>query len=588
MNGAARTEAAVRRRHVAYAVAAAVACAAVAILMRGSHADVAQAQFALLVLVLVQALLLGVPAVVLGTALARRAALGGEPAAFTCSMVVLGAAGEAAFFAARFTPLAASAGLIAEIALVAAACAAAARDAGTRRALRAFAPWTALVLATGVALGYAALLGAATPLGGDVRVAARTAWITLPGDDILPQLLARQAETHAPPRPFAGDWLSSDRPPLQAGLAVVWDAVLPFAPAVRYESGALWLQALAFGGLYVLALALGAGRRRAAVAALLCVPAGFFFINVVFVWPKLFAAAFGLAAIATAWPRGAHLRARYVLAGAAFAIGMLAHAGIAFTLPALLVAAVVRDRRDGLAALVPAAAVFVAIGAPWVAYQRFYDPPGDRLVKWHLAGVTAPQPERSALDVIARAYAATPLGDVVRARIVNLETPFTLRYGDRSGEFFYLLPALGALGIACAAGLIPSRRERGVAALGALAVASLVVWCAMKWGGTVNHEGSYVTIAMLFAVGAMTATRSAWTAAALGAVQTAAFVRVWLWGVVAPALLALEIAVLLAAAVVVAAAAAGTAALRVRRRAEVLERTREADLEGDVRLPTEQ
>ena len=26
--------------------------------------------------------------------------------------------------------------------------------------------------------------------------------------------------------------------------------------------------------------------------------------------------------------------------------------------------------------------------APWLAYQRLYDPPGDRLLKWHLAGVT--------------------------------------------------------------------------------------------------------------------------------------------------------------------------------------------------------
>jgi hypothetical protein len=503
--------------------------------------------------ILLDALLLGVPASVVGGALARRCRIAGEAGTYCAALLVLGAAAEGAFFAARFTPLAGAAGAVLEGALLAGAAAVLLRDRAAREAARRPAAWTALAVATAAAVGYALILSAAAPLDQAPLAKASLSWMPLPADNVLPRLLAWQAETHAPPRPFGGDWLSSDRPPLQAGFAIIADAVERFAePDDRYEALASWLQALAFGGLFALARAAGATVRRALAASALCFPVGFFLLNTVFTWPKLLAAAYGLVALAVAW-RGGASRVRYALAGAACAFAMLAHGGVAFTLPAIAGAALLRDRGRAVVPFAIAAGVFVLISAPWSAYQRFYDPPGDRLVKWHLAGQVAPDPDEPVLRVLVRAYTAHPAGELARQRFDNVKSVARLQLG-RVGEFFFVATALGAFVVPVLLALVPWPRERGVTALAAITLASLLFWCATKWSGAVIHEGSYLTMALLFLAGALTATRLRATAWLLAAVQTLAFTIVWLLGVVVwvPLLCALALVLGLAGALAVA------------------------------------
>lgn len=491
-------------------------------------------------LLLVAALLFGVPSVVAGMWIARRSGIAGDAPAFACALVVLAAAGMVAFFAARFTPLGAAAGIVVEVALLAGA-AAAVRDAALRNALRARTAWAPIALSTGVAFAYAALLAAATPMGGDMITTSSSAWLPLPGDDVLPQMLARQAETHAAPRPFSGDWLSSDRPPLQAGIAVIADAVIPGPEDVRYECVALWLQTLAFGAIWAVARALGADARRAAWATVLCVPVGFFFINSVFTWPKLLSAALGVAAIVLVCAPDARARSRYALAGAALALAMLAHGGVVFTVPALAAAAIIRERRAALSGLAVAAVVALAVYAPWAAYQRFYDPPGDRLIKMHLAGIVAPDPGESAVHAIVRAYASAGAGTVVALRLANFRSVFSGTYGARNDEFFFVLPAIGLFIVPLGFALAERRRERGTTAIALIGVASIALWCVTKWTYAVVHEGSYLTMVLLFAAGALTATRVPIAGRALFSIQVAAFVAIWCWGVVQPVALLAQV-----------------------------------------------
>ena len=74
-----------------------------------------------------------------------------------------------------------------------------------------------------------------------------------------------------------------------------------------------------------------------------------------------------------------------VLAGLAW----LSHGGTVFSLLALGIMGLVWRPWPSVRALAAAALTFVLLAAPWTAYQKLYDPPGDRLVRWHLGGIDA-------------------------------------------------------------------------------------------------------------------------------------------------------------------------------------------------------
>ncbi|WP_457395555.1 hypothetical protein, partial [Roseateles sp. P5_E1] len=56
---------------------------------------------------------------------------------------------------------------------------------------------------------------------------------------------------------------------------------------------------------------------------------------------------------------------------------------------------------------------------PWIAYQRFIDPPGDRLIKWHFAGKVPPGTE-SALHALVDAYSHLTPSQWLHARLQDI------------------------------------------------------------------------------------------------------------------------------------------------------------------------
>ncbi|HEX2096188.1 MAG TPA: hypothetical protein VHF50_02330 [Solirubrobacterales bacterium] len=257
----------------------------------------------------------------------------------------------------------------------------------------------------------------------------------LPADNQIPHYFADWYFEHGHdpvPPPFA-DWLSSDRPPLQVGYALAqrpfgWDET-----GLHYQVLGVVTQQLWIVGMWALLLA---ARLRPLARGLAIVAAAVSDVAIVhgfFVWPKLLAAAFVLAALAMVlsggWGRLRGDPRAAALFAALCALAMLAHGASAFALILLLGFAALRGvpsrRWLGVAALVA-----IAFLGPWTVYQRFVDPPGDRLLKWQLGGSLAID-DRGALEAIVDGYEAAGLDGTLANKWGNA----TKIVGQRETEF---------------------------------------------------------------------------------------------------------------------------------------------------------
>lgn len=352
-------------------------------------------------------------------------------------------------------------------------------------------------------------------------------FVLRPGDNVIPSQFAEQVFQGHDPRHFQTGWLSSDRPPLQTGLLLLLRPLFRLAPAYAqnfYEIGGLIAQLAWVPAAWLLCARARFSARQRAFSLALAIFSGFFLYNTVYVWPKLLAAGMSIAALVFLLPE--HRQNRTVsltLAGVCAALAMLAHGSAVFLLaPALLVLLAFRRLRPDRG-LAWAALAFVLLNAPWSAYQKFYDPPGDRLIKMHLAGVQDVDP-RSALAAIAQAYETTPPAVIAQNKLANVQTalglaplmesatiaePPTPLNDWRLQERELVTTALGVVNLGVIA--LPwwwSRRavfgpaERNGAALLALAVVSILFWCLAMWGpgATVTTHGAYAVELLLFLV----------------------------------------------------------------------------------------
>jgi len=349
----------------------------------------------------------------------------------------------------------------------------------------------------------------------------------LPPDNDIPRFFADWFFHHGhegPPPPF-GDWLSSDRPPLQSGYVL---AQRPFGwdeSGLHYEVLAVVVQQLWIVGMWAL---LCAARIRPLARGLATCAAMFSDIAILhgfFVWPKLIAAAFVLAALAMVLSEEWGELRRNPYAAALFAalcgLAMLAHGASAFGIIPLLIIAAVRGlpswRWLGIAALV--GIVFLA---PWSAYQKYADPPGNRLLKWQLGG-SLEIDDRGALETIVDEYRDVGFKDTLEHKRGNLTEMIGqeqteggvssavdwIGEGDlgeaikalRLPRFFSLLPFIGILLIAPVVMLVARARGRPAGPEWRFALASFAfcgltcaVWALLMFGppeaATVMHVGT--------------------------------------------------------------------------------------------------
>jgi hypothetical protein len=350
----------------------------------------------------------------------------------------------------------------------------------------------------------------------------------LPSDNAIPGFFADYFYLnghHGTPPPF-GDWLSSDRPPLQVGYVLAqrpfgWDAT-----GLHYEVLGVVVQQLWILGLWALLSAARLPARTRGLVAFAAIVSDVAIVHAFFIWPKLIAAAFLLAALALVlgeeWEGWRRRPAVGVLFAVLCALAFLAHGSSAFFVLPLLVVAAWRGL-PSLAWVGAAIAVGIVLLGSWSAYQRYGDPPGDRLVKWQLGG-SLEIDQRGALETIVDSYRAEGLDGTVENKWGNLtqmvgqgDVDGALREAtDQLGEgnpgkaiaalrlprFFDLLPFLGLLLIgplAMAVAWLRGRRPRGpdwnFACFGlAFSAVAALVWALLMFGGpdskAVLHQGT--------------------------------------------------------------------------------------------------
>lgn len=426
---------------------------------------------------------------------------------------------------------------------------------------------TALMLVT--AVFYLSILTDCQ--GDDPRVNAaahRFLSADLPSDNLIPRIFANRLYTGelflkqpdgSDPRILLGNgthfgtWRSSDRPPLQTGIELIQ---LPIAELmnwdvrVQHHVAGLLVQCIWIPALWALCRALKIPVRTIAIVLTVCIFSGFFLLNSLYVWPKLLAAGLGMLALAVIvgdqWRSAGDEISRACLAASLAALGMLAHAGVALFYPAIaIVAWRFRFVTQARAALL-SAFVFALWLLPWTAYQKFYDPPGNHLLKWHLAGDIEID-DRSFLQALCDAYSTMTISKFASNKWENSKAlfgsdckPVAFIWPSREDQFYHVFKTLGVLNagwlaLIALAGLWSAdiaSLKRGAMLL-AMALASMLLWILVLYlpGGTVIHSGSYALIMALFAgLAILISNFPIWFAISVLGIQIFHFMLSWAFG----------------------------------------------------------
>jgi hypothetical protein len=266
--------------------------------------------------------------------------------------------------------------------------------------------------------------GEGDPLG----TAATRFSVGLPSDNGIPIFYAEWYfhHGHQTPIPPFGEWLSSDRPPLQVGYVL---SQMPFyhaLPAQHYEAIGVALQQFWIIALWALLEAARVSRVTKALAVITVLVSDVAILNGFFVWPKMLPAALLIAVAALVLtPLWDEVRKRTwgaALVATLTGLAMMGHGGSVFAVIPLVIVAAWRGlpswRWLGVGVVVG-----LCFMAPWSAYQKYVDPPGNHLLKYMLAG----EPELSEKgtgEAIIDGYKRVGLGGAIHEKAENYITMF--------------------------------------------------------------------------------------------------------------------------------------------------------------------
>jgi hypothetical protein len=373
----------------------------------------------------------------------------------------------------------------------------------------------------------------------------------LPVDNVLPHTAAERLFASESLKNPADEWLASDRPPLQSGWQLLtWPVSKLLNLDRRTASGtsAVWLQLLWIAAAYGLLRTFAVSRARAAgwiAAFALC---GFFLQNTTFTWPKLSAGAFACGAFGLLFLQAPDSNPRSNGRWAALFAGLawLSHGGVAFSFLPLLPVLAWRAVRGEWRPWLPGAAIFMALVLPWLAFQKLYDPPANRLLKWHLAGHTE-KDTRGTWDAMRESYAKLGWREAWSNKISNFhgqvfgdwrllaDVSATTVVQRRHEEFFHpgraltWWPILALLAITLTRRRILTPAHELIVFTGWLLL-TIIVWCLLMFGAYTAsiHQGSYAVMIGLFVLFSVLMERAGggWLAATT-VLQSITFATTW-------------------------------------------------------------
>ena len=337
------------------------------------------------------------------------------------------------------------------------------------------------------------------------------------------------------------DWLSSDRPPLQAGFTLLlWPLWGNRQPS--YQLMATALQLMWLPAIWVLLRVRGYSSSRILVVCLSTAVTGDVFVNSIYVWPKMLSGSLVLAAFAILVSESSSdsWSGFGTLVVALVTLGLLAHGGVAFSIIALIPFAYRFRHRINPRNAVQCAVVAATLYVPWMMFQRLVDPPGSRLLKWQLAGFTGVD-GRGFVTTFLQQYESLSPARLLGNKLENLATlvvnPALLLHQKadpgwhgvlgiaRGAQINDLVLSAGPLLFGLAALLIPAAR-RGLVpsrALWIFVALSVAAWVVLLYGGeqvtTIIEQGSYSASALFVALLALAVTMlpRLWASLILGA-----------------------------------------------------------------------
>ena len=262
---------------------------------------------------------------------------------------------------------------------------------------------------------------------------------SLPADNQLPGIFVERLYQNLPLSPYFHGWLSSDRPPLQSALILL---VRCFFQQATNDTQlfSILLQSLCIPAVYLLLRSIGILQKTSVAIALSMLFTSSFFLNSLFVWPKLLPFTYLLLTTALLYQpeslignKKPHLRA--ILLGITSALSLLSHGGSIFGLLPMFLTAMflwkLPHPRQWVSMILP----FFLLMIPWMLYQKLLDPPGDRLVRWHIAGFTGTS-DLGFVDLLISQYKALGWDQWIFNKTQNLKA---IR-GDWSVAFLHFFP----------------------------------------------------------------------------------------------------------------------------------------------------
>jgi hypothetical protein len=216
--------------------------------------------------------------------------------------------------------------------------------------------------------------------------------------------------------PLFADWLMSDRPPLMSALESTFFSFFPFnyrvgnsnLNVIKYQIFGMFLNILS---VYFIAV-LTSKRNRILLTIILLV-SPMMMVSTVYLWPKLLGA--GFIAIGLI----AYNEKQYDKSALSFLLAYLSHGVSIYVIIPILLLSIYKKNYSLIKELIKNSYILV----PWIIFQKYIDPPGDRLLKYHLADVQA-LTNNSFLNEFIRSYQSINFQQWIDLKLFNLRSLF--------------------------------------------------------------------------------------------------------------------------------------------------------------------
>ena len=369
-------------------------------------------------------------------------------------------------------------------------------------------------LSTLIAVATSLCRGIADPTQGIQHTLAVRYWNSV--DNKIPGLFASALQHKTQLRPTLIDgWQGSDRPPIATGLVRV------LSPLTNTREPDFFVivacSSVLIVAVVLLVDVLWESRNIGIAIAISTYFAPGVFVNVVYTWPKILAASLTIVAIALLIQnKNDHKSSEpyLFLACITMILSLLTHGSSAFVFPAFLLLAFSISR--SFFPLLKTISLSLLLYLPWIAYQQIWDPPGDRLVYWHLAGELGGG-HSSIMRTIVLKYKDLSVVEILVNKLNNFMALFIRVDGNPavSGHSSFLghyrqlttETVLGAIGLLCWLGLFifilfgfrrTSERSRDFAVF---LIFSSVVFCLLEFGDSFSTRASLVVSPMALTIG---------------------------------------------------------------------------------------